>query len=342
MQNLISEKTIEDILSADNTILSEILNVNSSDLNLIARQKVLPSGKLDLLLLYKNELFLIELKVTPFYNKIIDQINGYQEDILSLQKSNKIIKARVNKIVLITQCSKYQIEQCTSHNIKLILYDPEDVLRKFYENFKELSQIFKIQSGDFGVVRIALIKNTLSLLNKGEKIEDISKIERRSIKTIKNRLSVASLLNLVVKIKGIYFLTDFGNEFLAKDSENIDNLLSNDQCELLSNFIIENPFYSSITYTIFTLVESLFFLSKNIYPVPMTMLIQHFVKSVGKEKTWKTRKARETATYIFSNYAIEIDFISKINNSFYLNPKGLRAILLLQLNRSIKLIESQK
>jgi hypothetical protein len=64
-----------------------------------------------------------------------------------------------------------------------------------------------------------------------------------------------------------------------------------------------------------------------------------FVKSVGKESTWKTPKSRETATYIFSNYACDLQLLTKINNSFYLTPNGIQAILLLQLNRSIKLIE---
>ena len=66
------------------------------------------------------------------------------------------------------------------------------------------------------------------------------------------------------------------------------------------------------------------------------------MQSVGKEKTWKSKKARNTATYIFSNYAVELGLVSKIDNSFYINPIGLRSILLLQLKRSIKLIEYQK
>ena len=53
-------------------------------------------------------------------------------------------------------------------------------------------------------------------------------------------------------------------------------------------------------------------------------------------------RARQTATYIFSNYACELEYLVKVNNEFFLTPKGIQAILLLQLNRSIKLIESRK
>jgi DNA polymerase III psi subunit len=39
MINSISEKIIEDILTSDKSILSEVLSLNFSDLSLIARQK---------------------------------------------------------------------------------------------------------------------------------------------------------------------------------------------------------------------------------------------------------------------------------------------------------------
>ena len=77
MSYKISEKIIEDILTTDKSILSEILNINHSDLNLIARQKILNSGKLDMLYLYKDEILLIELKSVPFYSNVIIQINNY-------------------------------------------------------------------------------------------------------------------------------------------------------------------------------------------------------------------------------------------------------------------------
>ena len=148
-------------------------------------------------------------------------------------------------------------------------------------------------------------------------------------------------LNLISKYKGEYFLTELGTEFNSAYKNNSDSL-NQSQKELLSNFIKESPFYSSISYTILSLVESVFVLSKNSYPVSFDSLKDYFVKSVGKSNTWKTRRAQITATYIFSNYACELDFLIKISNNFYLTPSGIQTVLLLQLNRAIKLIESQK
>lgn len=37
MSNAISEKIIEDILTTDKSIISEVLNINQADLSLIAR-----------------------------------------------------------------------------------------------------------------------------------------------------------------------------------------------------------------------------------------------------------------------------------------------------------------
>ncbi len=342
MNNLLSEKVIEDILSTDKSILSELLSVNSSDLSMIARQKIISSGKLDLLCLCKDEILLIELKVIPFYREIIKQVSDYKIDLLGLQNQNKLIKSKIKKVVLVTDCSESDIVTCKENNIELIVYQPEAVLSKYYENFKELSSFLKIQPGDFGVVRIGLLKNTLAHLDQGKNLNDICKLENKSKKTIKNKMSVAQYLNLVSKFKNSYFLTDIGKSFVELGQNIVDDRLSQAQVELLSDSINENPFYSPITYTIYSIIESVFVLAKASYPVPKESLKDYFIKSVGKLATWRMPRARETATYIFSNYACELEFLSRVNNEFYITPKGIRAVLLLQLNRSIKLIESIK
>jgi hypothetical protein len=338
----LSERIIEDILSSDISILSDLISVSPSDLSFIARQKTVKSGKIDLLYLLKNELCLIELKVIPFVDEIINQINNYEQDLLELQNQNKLIRANIRKIIIATSAKQDNCEKCSSYNIKLITYNPQYVLEKFYENFKELSEFLKIQSGDYGVVRLGLLAQSLSALSQGKTIKEISEIEGKSEKTIRNRISVAVLLNLVIKIQRDFYLSDLGNELLSKRSGLIDDRFSEEQVDLISTFVKENPFYSSVTYTIYTIIETIFILSKSNYPVPFKMVQDYFVKSVGKSSTWRTEKARETATYIFSNYACELEFLAKINNQFFITPKGIQAILLLQLNRSLKLIESRK
>jgi hypothetical protein len=117
--------------------------------------------------------------------------------------------------------------------------------------------------------------------------------------------------------------------------------LNENQKAIIQSFVKESPFYSSITYSIFSIIETVFVLSKNSYPVPKNQVKDYFVKSVGKSGTWSAEKSKETATYIFSNYAIELDFLAIVDNEFFITPTGIQAILLLQLNRSIKLIENK-
>lgn len=342
MSNSVSEKIIEDILTSDKSILSEVLSVTFSDLSLIARQKIVSSGKLDMLYLYKDEMLLIELKIVPFYKEVITQINNYENDLIELQKQNKLINSKIRKIIVATGAKEIDFKSCRENGIDLIVYKPEIILEKYYQNFKELSAFLKIQSGDYGVVRLGLIKNTLSCLAEGISLREICKLENKSEKTIRNKISVAQLLGLVNKFKNNFYLTDLGIQFTELGEKIVDDRLNEEQVELLSNSIKENPFYSSITYTIFSLIETVFVLSKNAYPVAKDLVKDYFVKSVGKTETWKADRARETATYIFSNYACELEFLVKVNNEFYITPKGIQAILLLQLNRSIKLIESRK
>ncbi len=341
MISIISERVIEDILATDKLILPEILSVNHSDLSLIARQKIVDSGKLDLLYLCKDEIFLIELKIVPFYRDIITQINNYEKDLIDLQNKNKLAKSRIKKIILVVGCRESDYEFCKENNIELLVYKPENILSRYYENFKELSTFLKIQSGDYGVVRLGLIKSSLNHLAQGLSIKEISKVETKSEKTIRNKISVAQHLNLVSKFKSSFFLTDLGNSFVELGDQIYDDTLNQRQIDLISNFINENPFYSPITYTIYSLIESVFVLSKTSYPVPKNSLKDYFVKSVAKTETWRMPRARETATYIFSNYACELEYLVKVNDEFFLTPKGIQAILLLQLNRSIKLIESK-
>lgn len=341
MNNSISEKVIEDILTSDKEILSEVLSLNYADLDLIARQKKVSSGKLDMLYLHKDEMLLIELKVVPFYPEVITQTNNYQIDLIELQNQNRLIKTLIKKIILVTKARESDYKLCREHDIQLLIYEPEFVLKRYYENFKELSLFLNIQSGDYGVVRLGLLKNTLKYLSKGKSLADISRMENRTEKTIRNRLSVAQLLNLAGKYRHTYFLTELGALFVSLENNIVDDRLNQDQIEIITTFIKENPFYSSITYTIFTLIETVFVLSKNSYPVSKEAVKDYFVKSVGKTETWRTLRARETATYIFTNYACELDFLVKVNNEYFITPKGIQAMLLLQLNRSIKLIENR-
>jgi hypothetical protein len=342
MNNPTSERVVEDILSSDTSILAEILSANPAHLSLVARQKVLESGRLDLLYLYQDTLLLIELKVGPFAPEVVQQTDQYFTNLLGLQAQHRLIDAPISKIVLVTEARPEDVEACKRASIRLVTYRPEFVFSRYFENFRELAYFLRLQSGDYGVVRLGLLKRTVQLVSEGKTVREICAAESRSAKTIRNRLSVAMLLGLVGKFKGQFFLTDFGSAVFADSHGVLDDVLDENQVEALADFVKANPFYSALTYTILAIVESVFVLARNRYPVPKRTLQDYFVQSVGKGQTWKANRARETATYIFSNYARELEFLAQVGNDFYVTPKGIRAVLLLQLNRSLKLIESQK
>ena len=337
----VSEKVIEDILVANKHIIAEILSLDYSDLSLLARQKTLESGMLDLLFIWKDELLLIELKTVPFYISVIDQINGYYNDLLHLQTINRLVNTNISKIILVPQATSSHVKLCDENNIKLVVFNVKLVLERFYENYKEITSFMNLKPGDFGVVRLGLLNSTMQHLSNGYNVKEIAIIENRSEKTIKNRLSVSTLLGLTGKSKSLYFSTELGVHFV-EIALCIDDQLSEGQKELLREFVSSNPFYSAITCTLFSLVESVFTLSKSNYPVPNKPLIDYFVKSVGKASEWNAVKSRKTATYIFTNYAIELDLLSKIDDEYYITPSGITSVLLMQLHRSIKMIESNK
>lgn len=336
----ISERVIEDILSSDKSIVAGMLGLQATELELLARQKVVPSGKLDMLFVYRDELILVELKAVPFYVEIIGQISNYYADLLELQNLNRLLKSPIRKIVLVTGFSEQDLSSCHANDIQLLSYDPKVVLEDYYRNFRELSYFLTLQSGDFGVVRLGLLRQTIHHIAQGEELKEIAERENRSIRTIRNRVSVAMQLNLVAKFRDKFYLTEYGEKFTAYRNS-IDDRLSREQVDMLQTFVRENPFYSAMTYTILSFVESVFVLAKNRHPVPQELVREHFVTSVGKIATWSKAKSKLTASYIYANYAIELEFISRIDKGLYLAPAGINAVLLLQLHRSIKLIEQK-
>jgi hypothetical protein len=339
----VTEKVIEDILSADKSILASVLSLNQGDLSPIARQKKFDNRRiLDLLYLHQNELLLIELKAVPFYSDIIEQINDYQNELTKLQAQSKLIKTKINKIILVTDARKEHFVACEKEEIKLIKFDIEEILFKYYENFRELSAFLKIQPGNWGVTRLYLLKNTLALLNEGVTVNEICKIENKSIKTITNRFAVGSLIGLLEKNKSGYTLSKLGKDVLAQDDFTSEERFNAEQFDLIAEFVKDNPFFSQITFSIMSVVDTVFILSKAEYPIKYNNFQDFFVRSLGKDKTWTKPRAQLTGTYHFANYAEELGFIQKVDNHLFLTPKGIQAILIFQLNRSIKLINARK
>lgn len=338
----ISESQVESALVANLAYLKEILQLND-ELKLVARQLRMQLGeqRLDLLLLGGKNLYLIELKITPFHTNYIQQITSYRNELISLQQSNKLINAEILLYLLVTSADGDQIVLAKQNNITVIAYAPLDVLRNYYNNLAVLTPFLKIKPNDYGVFNIGLINRTLVELTIGamEQEEIASKINL-SKGSVHNHLKLGLEFSLVRVRDRKYFLTDKGDEYIQNSNTNIpiDNLTQK-QINLLKELIAKDPFSSSSVFGIYCIVESAFLLSRNSYPIELYDLRKTFRTIAGKDNEWQTEKSLSTATYTFLNYAIDLELLGKIGQQIIITPAGFKFILMLQLHKSIKMIE---
>ncbi len=81
---------------------------------------------------------------------------------------------------------------------------------------------------------------------------------------------------------------------------------------ILIRLFVANPYESPIILGIASMVESVFSLAKNTYPVPVEQLIQYFTYHSGKHFDWQTKKARFNGAKMYSNYATDLGLAWKI------------------------------
>ena len=95
-----------------------------------------------------------------------------------------------------------------------------------------------------------------------------------------------------------------------------------------------------MTVGILTMAASIFELSKNTYPVPLDMVSPYFVAASGLRYRWTHGDAISHGIKMYSNYAIDLGLVGKIGNSYFVTPSGVNFVLLLNMHKSIKLIEN--
>ncbi|MDH4223940.1 MAG: hypothetical protein OEV55_10440, partial [candidate division Zixibacteria bacterium] len=156
-----------------------------------------------------------------------------------------------------------------------------------------------------------------------------------------NHLKFAMAFNLATQRKNRYYLTDLGLKYISLIEEStVRDELSDGQILLLREHIAKDPFSSPIIFGIYTIVESMFLLSRNSYPVELEDLKTFFMKAAGKKYDWKAPKTLSTATYTYLNYAIKLGLLGKIGKQIVITPAGFRFILMLELYKSIEMVES--
>lgn len=339
----ISESQIEDALVANLVFLSKILKL-PPDIKLITRQLRLKSGegRIDLLLSSGKNLCLVELKVVGFSEDWLKQILSYRDELVNLQNAGELVAGDILSFLLLIDAKGRDFELAKQSDVELIVYDPLDVLKDYFNNLSAVAPFLKIKPNDYGVFNLGLINRALIRLGAGEtNQEEIAIHTNLSKQSIHNHLKVAQEFGLVRERDKHYFLTDIGDQYFQHgNNDALVDQLSEKQIEILKQFVADDPFYSSTVFGVYSIVESAFLLSRNSYPLELSHLRDMFKRVSGKVNEWQAEKSLSTATYTFLNFAIDLELLGKVGQQVVITPAGFRFILMLQLHKSIEMIES--
>jgi len=338
----IRETQIEDILVSSPYLAKKILNLEDEP-KLIGRQMILPSGRLDMLYTYKTDFLLLELKIATFQKKFIQQVLDYKNDLIEFQKKGKLLKGDIIPYLILPKINEKNIKIAENEGIKCLEYNPEEVLKYFYsEKLRPITAFVEIKPIDIGVWNIHLINKFIYELQKTNSIKELRNIYEGSQKTLYNKIKFANELNLIIWTpNGDYIaLSDMGKKYVNANEISSQDRLNEEQANLVKKYVMQNPYASSIVLGIASLVESVFALSKNTYPVPITQLIEYFTYHSGKIYDWQTDKAKFHGAKMYSNYAIDLGLVAKTDNHIYLTPEGFKFVIQMQLHKSLKLMDN--
>lgn len=335
----IQESQIEDILVNAPALTKKILSLDENPF-LLSRQMPLQSGRLDLLYAYKADLLLVELKITRFNRKHIQQVLDYKNDLLLYQKNGRLINGNIIPYIVCTAVNDVQRELSNSYGIRCIDYNPEMALKYFYDNLPPIASFSEVKPIDIGIWNLHLIQEIVYLSEKTNNLKVLHNLVGGSRKTLYNKIKFAHELRLIdwSPHSENYSLTLLGKNYINGKDALYPHKLSETQCKLIRDIIIKNPYESAVLLGIASVVESVFSLSRNTYPVPMPQLFEYFTYLSGKYFDWKTEKAKFNATKMYSNYAIDLGLLAKTGDSIYITPQGFRFTIQMQMHKSLKLV----
>ena len=336
----VRESAVEDAFTTYPELLARTLGL-THELSVILRQAPLPSGRLDLLMIGRNNLFLIELKVESFRRNHLEQIGGYKDDLLVMQSRGEIPSGPVLSHLLVTSGSEEDVRLCDERSVGLVVYSPGDILKDFFARLSHIAEFATIRPRDYGVWNIHLINRAMYGLLETNSIEELAKAIGLATNSVTNHLRLAEQLGLVRRLRRLYYLTDAGHEYvLARDTNSPLGALSEEQTEILRRIVLKDPFMSPTTFGIHCLVEVIFTLARNSYPVSVDDLIRTYREFVGKRHDWTTDRSALLGARSFMNFSIELGLIGKAGANLYLTPAGFRFVTMLQLHKGIKLVDA--
>ncbi len=339
---IIRESQIEDVLATYPDISKEVLGIKE-ELTLLTRQKILPNGdRIDLLFVADSRLKLVELKVEKCKSDFIYQVKRYKEELIKLQKEDKFISGEIDAFLLCPEISQKEKELCEKEGIISYEYSPKRILEHFFERLKTFASFIMLKPTNHGLWNLNLLNRLLYSLSDEKTKQELAKEVNLSISTIGSYLRLAEDIYLTkIDEDKRYYLTDLGKKYVwGRETKAPVEFISDEQAKILQDFIIKDPFVSRTVFGIYTIVEVVFNLSRNTYPIPLNMVMNYFRDSSGKYFEWSTKKTVFDGTKMYSNYATELGLIGKIGDKFYITPDGVRFILLLQLHKTIKGIDA--
>lgn len=339
----IRETQIEDILVNSPHLTKQVLGL-SDELRLVGRQIQLPSGRLDMLFSTMSQLILIELKVSSFQKQFIQQTLDYKHDLQTFQADGKLFDGEIIPYILIPHVTDFNRKLIKSKGIVCVTYNPEIVLDNFFNDLKtkSIASFVEKKPIDIGIWNIHLINKFIYELEHTNSLADLQIIVGGSKKTLYNKIKFSYELGLVQSVAktDIIQLTELGKEYIKYKDTIFSDRLSDKQTELLRKYVIQNPYKSSVVLGIASMVESVFTLAKNTYPVPLEHLVDYFTYHSGKVFDWQTDKAKKHGMGMYSNYAIELGLLAKTDRSVYITPDGYKFTVQMQMHKGLKILDT--
>jgi len=335
----IRESQIEDIFA---TQIDEVKNTLSIDgnISLISRQKILPSGnKLDLLFLASSDLLLVELKAVRSEVKFCEQVVGYKQELAELQRRKEIPNLPIKAYLVCPNFLENHKKFCRKNDVIPIQFSPYDLLKNYYFKIKSITKLISLKPSNHGLWNLNLLNRILYSIRHENTTEELAKKIGLSVSTVGSYLRLSTELGLTTR-KPRVNLTDLGAKYVSnKEQAAPIEFISDEQTEVLKEHITQNPFFSPAIYGIYSVVETIFALSKNFYPVPLKEGIKYFSYLTGKQSEWAAKAAKD-AFIMYSNYGIDLGLLAKIGRDYYITPSGIKFMLLLELNKSILFVNS--
>ena len=350
---MVKESQIRDILASSPSIARDSLNIKDN-IDLLRKEYSLPSGRLDLLFISRDKLHLVELKVISPEREFVDQVLRYRDDLEVEKKEGKVTDL---DIIPYLACPKGTLtndikQYCRRNGVILLELDLRKLLEKFYSEFVfsvefvNVRPVAGIDLAPFGLnPMLYYLKDrgpcTPKELAKAKTMYKEHYAHRKPAWLIgKKYAPLAESFGLVQRTTdGKISLTEIGGKYVDCDHSRPRDM-SDAQAEFIRNYILENPFGSRINFGLYSLVEAVLELSRNVHPVPKEMAVKYFTKKVGKFYDWK--KVGWKQLYYYARFAEQLGLIGIAGKDLYITPTGINFVLKLQLHKALAMLRQVK